>query len=197
MSARSMKKIAVLGATGSIGASALDVIARHPERFRASVLAAHRKVDELVALCVRFQPDLAIIADAALETQLRDKLAGAGLCTRAAGGAAGLLEAAAGDCDTVIAAIVGAAGLQSTLAAARAGKRLLLANKEAVVMAGALLLDALRAGGGDLIPIDSEHNAIFQCLPTANATSASTHPNLGAAGVRRIVLTASGGPFRG
>ena len=194
-----MKKIAVLGATGSIGASALDVIAHHPERFRASVLAAHRKVDELVALCVRFKPDLAVIADAALETQLRDKLASAGLATRAAAGAAGLLAAASGDCDTVIAAIVGAAGLESTLAAARAGKRLLLANKEAVVMAGALLLDALRAGGGDLIPIDSEHNAIFQCLPSASADSkrAGGRPDLAAAGVRRIVLTASGGPFRG
>jgi 1-deoxy-D-xylulose-5-phosphate reductoisomerase len=186
-----MRQVAVLGATGSIGASALDVIARHPDRFRASVLAAHRKVDELVALCVRCKPDLAVIADPACAVQLRDKLAAAGLATRAAAGEQALNEAAAGGlCDTVIAAIVGAAGLESTLAAARAGKRLLLANKESVVMAGKLLLDAVQAGGGDLIPIDSEHNAIFQCLPGGR-------PDLAAAGVRRILLTASGGPFRG
>lgn len=186
-----MRRVAVLGATGSIGASALDVIARHPERFRASVLAAHRKVDELVALCVRFRPDLAVIADAALETLLRDKLAAAGLSTRAAAGTAALSEAAASEsCDSVVAAIVGAAGLESTLAAARAGKRLLLANKESVVMAGPLLLDAIRDGGGELIPIDSEHNAIFQCLPGRGL-------DLAQAGARRILLTASGGPFRG
>jgi len=219
-----MRNVAVLGATGSIGASALDVIARHPQRFRASVLAAHRKVDELVALCARFHPDLAVIADAALLHTLRDKLASAGLRTRAAAGAAALADAAAGEhCDTVIAAIVGAAGLDSTLAAARAGKRLLLANKEAVVMAGALLIDAVRVAGGELLPVDSEHNAIFQCLPhqtravdvglpdrasgvdveppdragAATAKLPAAHESLLAAGVRRIVLTASGGPFRG
>jgi len=186
-----MRNVAILGATGSIGASALDVIARHPDRFRASVLAAHRKVDELVALCLRFKPDLAVIADAALETSLRDKLAAAGLVTRAAAGARALNDAVSGElCDSVVAAIVGAAGLESTLAAARAGKRLLLANKESVVMAGPLLLDAVRAGGGELIPVDSEHNAIFQCLPGGR-------PILAQAGVRRILLTASGGPFRG
>ena len=186
-----MRAVAVLGATGSIGGSALDVIARHPDRFRATVLAAHRKVDELVALCARFRPELAIIADPALERSLREKLASAGLATRAASGDGALREAAAGVlCDTVIAAIVGAAGLESTLAAARAGKRLLLANKEAVVMAGALLAEALAAGGGTLIPIDSEHNAIFQCLP-------ARHASLDASGVRKILLTASGGPFRG
>jgi len=186
-----MRRVAILGATGSIGASALDVVARHPQRFRASVLTANRNIDALVALCVRFRPDLAVTSDPAAETSLRDKLAAAGLPTRAAAGAAGLQEAAAGEfSDTVIAAIVGAAGLESTLAAARAGKRLLLANKESVVMAGALLLDALRRCGGDLIPIDSEHNAIFQCLPHGRA-------NLAAAGARRIMLTASGGPFRG
>jgi len=186
-----MKRVSILGATGSIGASALDVIARHPQRFRVTALAAHRKVDELVALCARFRPELAVIADAAFATKLRDGLAAAGLATRIASGAEGLREAAASDvCDTVIAAIVGAAGLDSTLAAARAGKRVLLANKEAVVMAGALLLDALRVGGGELIPIDSEHNAIFQCLPGGR-------PELAHAGVRRVLLTASGGPFRG
>ena len=191
-----MKRIAVLGATGSIGASALDVIARHPDHFRANVLAAHRNVDALVDLCVRFKPDVAVIADAALATTLRDKLAANGLATRALSGAQALCDVAAGEhCDTVIAAIVGAAGLQSTLAAARAGKRLLLANKEAVVMAGPLLLDALHGGGGELIPIDSEHNAIFQCMPQSE--HASGRRQLDAAGIRRIVLTASGGPFRG
>jgi 1-deoxy-D-xylulose-5-phosphate reductoisomerase len=194
-----MKQVAVLGATGSIGASALDVIARHPHRFRASVLSAHNKVDELVALCARFKPDLAIIADAAYSAMLRDKLADAGLATRAAAGMQALNDAAAGDqCDTVIAAIVGAAGLASTLAAARAGKRLLLANKEAVVMAGQLLIDALQAGGGELLPVDSEHNAIFQCLPAQWTRTRLTEANPTArAGVRRILLTASGGPFRG
>jgi 1-deoxy-D-xylulose-5-phosphate reductoisomerase len=188
-----MRNVAVLGATGSIGASALDVIARHPERFRASVLAAHRKVEELVALCVRYKPDIAVIADAALETTLRDRLQAAGLATQARAGAQALHDVAASDtCDTVIAAIVGAAGLESTLAAARAGKRLLLANKESVVMAGQLLFDALRAGGGELIPIDSEHNAIFQCLPHSRDDRSFAD-----SGARRILLTASGGPFRG
>jgi 1-deoxy-D-xylulose-5-phosphate reductoisomerase len=185
-----MKRVAVLGATGSIGASALDVIARHPQRFTVAALSANRNVDALVALCAAHTPALAVIADTALESELRAKLAAANLPTRAASGAAGLREAVMGDADIVVAAIVGAAGLDSTLAAARAGKRLLLANKEAVVMAGPLLLSALREGGGELVPIDSEHNAIFQCLPAGR-------PELDRAGVRRIVLTASGGPFRG
>ncbi|HEX6834690.1 MAG TPA: 1-deoxy-D-xylulose-5-phosphate reductoisomerase [Rudaea sp.] len=187
-----MRQVSILGATGSIGASALDVIARHPDRFRVAALAAHRKVDELAALCRRFEPDLAVIADPVLEPALRAKLAGSR--TRIASGANGLREAAsAAGIDTVIAAIVGAAGLESTLAAARSGKRLLLANKEAVVMAGALLLDALRDGGGELIPIDSEHNAIFQCLPPTQRDGVRGLD----AGVRRVLLTASGGPFRG
>jgi 1-deoxy-D-xylulose-5-phosphate reductoisomerase len=186
-----MRTVAVLGATGSIGDSALDVIARHPGRFRVGTLAAHRNVEKLVALCERFRPDLAVIADAALEGELQRRLDAAGVrCDVAAGDAAVVAAAASPACDTVVAAIVGAAGLESTLAAARAGKRLLLANKEAVVMAGPLLLAALRDGGGDLIPIDSEHNAIFQCLPGGR-------PQLAGAGVRRLILTASGGPFRG
>ncbi|HEV7490379.1 MAG TPA: 1-deoxy-D-xylulose-5-phosphate reductoisomerase [Rhodanobacteraceae bacterium] len=186
-----MKTVAVLGATGSIGASALDVIARHPDRFRVGALSAHRNVEALVALCVRFAPDLAVIADATLESELRERLKIARVATRVAAGAQALIEAAAdAQCDTVIAAIVGAAGLESTLAAARTGKRLLLANKEAVVMAGPLLRAALDEGGGELLPIDSEHNAVFQCLPAQRS-------GLDAAGVRRIVLTASGGPFRG
>ncbi|MBU6199927.1 MAG: 1-deoxy-D-xylulose-5-phosphate reductoisomerase [Xanthomonadaceae bacterium] len=197
-----MKQVAVLGATGSIGASALDVIARHPQRFAVCALSAHRDVDALVALCARHRPALAVIADPVLESTFKSKLAAAGLSTRTACGENGLREAAAGDADIVVAAIVGAAGLDSTLAAARAGKRLLLANKEAVVMAGPLLLQALREGGGELVPIDSEHNAIFQCLPHRPGAadvgnSRGRTSNLERAGVRRIVLTASGGPFRG
>lgn len=190
-----MRNVAVLGATGSIGTSALDVISRHPARFRASVLAAHRNAEALAALCERFKPDLAVIADSALEADLSARLRRAGLPTRVASGEAALTEAAASSlCDTVVAAIVGAAGLESTLAAARAGKRLLLANKEAIVMAGPLLLGALREGGGELLPVDSEHNALFQALPPAAATRAT---RLAEHGVRKLILTASGGPFRG
>ncbi len=155
------------------------------------MLTAHRQVEALVALCVQHQPDLAVIADPALEADLSRRLAAAGVHCAVASGHAALTAAAAGDlCDTVVAAIVGAAGLESTLAAARAGKRLLLANKESIVMAGPLLLDAVAAGGGALIPVDSEHNAIFQCLPGGR-------PDLRRSGVRRLILTASGGPFRG
>ncbi len=186
-----MNNIAVLGATGSIGGSTLDVIARHPDRFRATVLTAHRQVEALVALCVQHRPELAIIADPTMETELSRRLAAAGVRCEVASGHEALTTAASGDlCDTVVAAIVGAAGLESTLAAARAGKRLLLANKESIVMAGPLLLDAVAAGGATLIPVDSEHNAIFQCLPGGRA-----EPYLH--GVRRLILTASGGPFRG
>ncbi|NYE29330.1 1-deoxy-D-xylulose-5-phosphate reductoisomerase [Rhodanobacter sp. K2T2] len=190
-----MKNVAVLGATGSIGGNTLDVIARHPERFRATVLTAHRQVDALVALCMQHRPELAVIADPALEAELSRKLTAAGVRCDVASGREALATAASGNlCDTVVAAIVGAAGLQSTLAAARAGKRLLLANKEAIVMAGPLLLDAVAAGGGALIPVDSEHNALFQCLPAEGL--AGGKPSLHK-GVRQLTLTASGGPFRG
>jgi len=186
-----IRQVAVFGATGSIGGSTLDVIARHPDRFRASVLVANRNTEALAALCERFRPDLAIIADPGMEADLARRLAAAGVRCEVASGADAVTAAAAGPlCDTVVAAIVGAVGLDSTFAAARAGKRLLLANKESIVMGGALLLEALRQGGGDLIPVDSEHNAIFQCLPGGR-------PDLAHAGVRRLVLTASGGPFRG
>ncbi len=186
-----MHKVAVLGATGSIGGSTLDVIARHPQRFRATVLTAHRQVEALVDLCARHHPELAVIADPALEAELARRLAAAGVSCEVASGHAALTAAASGNlCDTVVAAIVGAAGLDSTLAAARAGKRLLLANKESIVMAGSLLLEAVALGGGALIPVDSEHNAIFQCLPGGR-------PDLRRSGVRRLILTASGGPFRG
>lgn len=186
-----INNVAVLGATGSIGGNTLDVIGRHPERFRATVLTAHRQVEALVELCVRHHPQLAVIADPALEAELSRRLLAAGVhCDVASGQDALAIAASGGLCDTVVAAIVGAAGLESTLAAARAGKRLLLANKEAIVMAGPLLLDAVAAGGATLIPVDSEHNAIFQCLPGGR-------PDLVRSGVRRLILTASGGPFRG
>jgi 1-deoxy-D-xylulose-5-phosphate reductoisomerase len=186
-----LRKVAVLGATGSIGGSTLDVIARHPDRFRATVLTAHSNVAALADLCIRFRPELAVIADPALEGELSRRLSAAGVRCDVASGHDAVTQAVAGAlCDTVVAAIVGAAGLDSTLAAARTGKRLLLANKESIVMAGPLLLEALAVGGGELIPVDSEHNAIFQCLPGGR-------PNLTASGVRRLILTASGGPFRG
>ncbi|HPF73079.1 MAG: 1-deoxy-D-xylulose-5-phosphate reductoisomerase [Lysobacteraceae bacterium] len=185
-----MRRVAVLGATGSIGASALDVIARHPDRFEATVLSANTRVDELAALCHRFKPRRAIIADPARLADLKAALSDLD-CIAEAGPEA--LEAAAGDTetDTVLAAIVGAAGMRSTLAAARTGKRLLLANKESVVVAGALLMREVADNGAEILPIDSEHNAIFQCLPSPQAV-ADAH-----SGVERIVLTASGGPFRG
>jgi 1-deoxy-D-xylulose-5-phosphate reductoisomerase len=183
-----LQRVAVLGATGSIGASALDVIARHPQRLRATVLAAGTRVDELLALCRVHAPVHAVIADPTRYAQLRDGLRDAGLATQPHAGAQALQALAAGDaCDTVVAAIVGAAGLPSTLAAARAGKRLLLANKESLVLAGELLLRAAREGGAAILPVDSEHNAILQCLPQQRDDAA----------LRRIVLTASGGPFRG
>ena len=181
-----MQRVAVLGATGSIGASALDVIARHPGSMRASVLAAGSKVDALLALCRAHRPEHAVIADDAGFATLRDGLREAGLPTLAHAGAGALDALVAGDaCDTVVAAIVGAAGLSSTLAAARAGKRLLLANKESLVLAGDLLMQAARAHDARIVPIDSEHNAIFQCLAGCDDAPA------------RITLTASGGPFRG
>ncbi|NIJ68318.1 1-deoxy-D-xylulose-5-phosphate reductoisomerase [Xanthomonas sp. 60] len=190
-SAPALRRVAVLGATGSIGASALDVIARHPDRFQATVLAAGSQVEALLALCARHRPLHAVIADEAGFARLRDGLREAGLATQAHAGPAALDALAAGDaCDTVIAAIVGAAGLSSTLAAAAAGKRLLLANKESLVLAGELLTRTAQQGGAEILPIDSEHSAIFQCLRSRDAS-------VEGAGVRRILLTASGGPFRG
>ena len=180
-----MQRVAVLGATGSIGTSALDVIARHPDTMRASVLAAGSKVDALLTLCLAHRPEHAVIADPAGYAALCDGLREAGLATQAHAGGEALESLVAGDaCDTVVAAIVGAAGLPSTLAAARAGKRLLLANKESLVLAGELLMREARRGGATIVPIDSEHNAIFQCMADGNAPA-------------RITLTASGGPFRG
>lgn len=186
-----MRRIALLGATGSIGTSTLDVIARHPDRFAVHSLTANTAVEELAALCLRFQPAQACMADAASAYQLRDRLKQLGLPTEVLAGKDGLVKVATHPhVDCVVAAIVGAAGLSASIAAAHAGKRILLANKEALVMAGPIFMEAVRMGGAMLLPIDSEHNAIFQCLPP------ETQGALGKIGVRRVLLTASGGPFR-
>jgi 1-deoxy-D-xylulose-5-phosphate reductoisomerase len=184
------RTLALLGATGSIGDSTLDVVARHPERFSVAALAANRNHVKLLALCRRFRPRIAALADADAAHALARALAAESIATRVVAGAEGLVEVATlPDVDTVLAAIVGAAGLPATLGAARAGKRILLANKEALVIGGALFMDAVDASGATLLPIDSEHNAVFQCLPSSYARKPE------AAGVRRILLTASGGPF--
>ena len=181
------QRICVLGATGSIGANTLDVIARHPDRYQVFALTAASRVDELAALCRRFAPRFAAMPDASRAAELRVLLAGT--ATEVLEGPAALSELAAHpEVDAVMAAIVGAAGLEPCLAAARAGKRLLLANKEAIVLGGALFMDAVQRGGATLLPIDSEHSAIFQCLPE-DRSSWSRH-------IDHIVLTASGGPFR-
>ncbi|MEO8001840.1 MAG: 1-deoxy-D-xylulose-5-phosphate reductoisomerase [Arenimonas sp.] len=183
-----IKNIALLGATGSIGLSTLDVIARHPDKYRAAALSANSKVDDLLKLCAKFKPDIAVIAEPGGYSALRDGLKALGIATQAMSGSEALSEiASAPQFDTVLAAIVGAAGMRSTLAAAATGKRLLLANKEAVVVAGEILMRTARKNGAKILPIDSEHNALFQCLPLDG-----NHKT-----VRRLLLTASGGPFRG
>ncbi len=186
-----VQHITILGATGSIGRSTLDVVARHPERFRIHALTAHRNTDALLEACIRHRPALAVVADADEAGAFAARIRTAGLRTQVLAGEAGLIEAAQGpEVDCVMAAIVGAAGLKPTLAAAIAGKKVLLANKEALVMAGPIFMAAVQRHGATLLPIDSEHNAIFQCLP------ALAPGRLGACGVRRILLTGSGGPFR-
>jgi len=185
-----VNNVAILGSTGSVGEHTLDVIARHPDRFRVFALGAHRNVEKLAEQCARFSVPYAAIADASLVGRLRDALRARKANTQVFGGADGLTGIASHpEVHSVMAAIVGAAGLPSTLAAARAGKRLLLANKESLVMAGPLLMETVRASGATLLPIDSEHNAVFQCLPR-DAVAGVAPP-----GVKRILLTASGGPF--
>ena len=181
--------LAILGATGSVGVSTLDVVARNPGRFAVRALTGCRNWRVLLEQCRQFSPSVAVLADDDAATQLAAAVAAEGLAVDVRSGAAALEDAARReDVDAVMAAIVGAAGLLPTLAAARAGKRVLLANKEAVVMAGRLLNDALAASGGTLVPIDSEHNALFQCLPHGR-----NDPD--GAGVVSLLLTASGGPF--
>jgi 1-deoxy-D-xylulose-5-phosphate reductoisomerase len=182
--------VAVLGSTGSIGENTLDVLARHPDRFRVVALAAKKSAAKLAQQVIQWRPDYAVLTDESSVPELKERIARAGVSTKVLGGESGLLEVAAlPEAEYVMAAIVGAAGLRSTFAAARAGKRLLIANKESLVMAGPLLISAARESGATLLPVDSEHSAIFQCLP-AN-TRAGDKPK----GVRRVVLTASGGPF--
>jgi 1-deoxy-D-xylulose-5-phosphate reductoisomerase len=185
------QQITVLGATGSIGLSTLDVIARHPDRFQVFALSGFTRLSELLALCVRHAPRFAVVPEVNAGRRLQEELRGAGLSTQVLVGEEGLCQVAADpQVDAVMAAIVGAAGLRPTLAAVEAGKKILLANKEALVMSGALFMQAVRKSGSVLLPIDSEHNAIFQCMPRDFAQG------LGSVGVRRILLTASGGPFR-
>ena len=184
-------RVSVLGATGSIGLSTLDVIARHPQRYEVFAISGFSRLTELQALCIRHRPRFAVVPDASAARVLQDALISADLDARVLSGEAGLCEIAAHpEVDAVMAAIVGAAGLRPTLAAVEAGKRVLLANKEALVMSGALFIQAVRRHGAVLLPIDSEHNAIFQCLPGDYGSG------LAQVGVRRILLTASGGPFR-
>jgi len=184
-----MQWVTVLGSTGSIGVSTLDVLARHPETYRVFALTANASVDTLFEQCQATQPRFAVLRDETAAVQLRDRLAALGLETEVLSGVAGLEQVAAdSEVDTVMAAIVGAAGLPPTMAAVKAGKKVLLANKESLVMAGKLFMDAVAQHGARLLPIDSEHNAIFQCMPAGNEIMQP--------GVRRILLTGSGGPFR-
>ncbi|MFP4079572.1 MAG: 1-deoxy-D-xylulose-5-phosphate reductoisomerase [Ectothiorhodospira sp.] len=185
------KGITVLGATGTIGVNTLDVVARYPDRYRVVALTANGNVERLVAQCRVHGPEFAVVADPDREGELAAGLRAAGLPTRAMAGPDALEEVARlPQTDYVMAAIVGGAGLLPSLAAARAGKRVLLANKEALVMSGRLFMDEIRRSGAELLPIDSEHNAIFQCMPSDFDTG------LERVGVERILLTASGGPFR-
>lgn len=184
-----LQRVAVLGSTGSIGTSTLDVLARHPQRFEVYALTAATQVDLLLQQCLQFRPRFAAMASAAHAAELAQRLKAAGSSTEVLGGEAAIAEVAAhASVDAVMAAIVGAAGLAPCLAAARAGKRLLLANKEALVVGGEFFLRTVREGGATLLPIDSEHSAIFQSLPEDPATWAQR--------VDKIILTASGGPFR-
>jgi len=184
-----MQRITILGATGSIGESTLDVVRRHPDRYTVHALTAHRQVRKLAEQCIAFRPARAVVGSAEAAGELQTLLRDAGVDTEVSHGEAELESVAAdAQTDAVMAAIVGAAGLRPTLAAARAGKRVLLANKEALVMSGRIFMDAVREHGATLLPIDSEHNAIFQCLPADD-------PRYGR-GVARVLLTASGGPFR-
>jgi 1-deoxy-D-xylulose-5-phosphate reductoisomerase len=183
------QSVTVLGSTGSIGVNTLDVVARHPDRFEVFALSAANRVDLMLEQCVQFRPVHAVMANEAAARELEQRLAQAGSATRVLMGGDALERIASDErVQVVMAAIVGAAGLPPCLAAARAGKRLLLANKEALVVGGEVFLQAVRGGGAQLLPIDSEHSAIFQSLPDDPSTWASR--------VEKIILTASGGPFR-
>jgi 1-deoxy-D-xylulose-5-phosphate reductoisomerase len=185
------QSITILGSTGSIGVNTLDVIGRHPSKFRVFALTANNNVTQLRAQCQQYSPSYAVMRDDAAANQLRQELQSVGCSTEVLSGDKALSEVAqSAEVDTVMAAIVGAAGLLPTLAAVESGKKVLLANKEALVMAGGLFMTAVSASGATLLPIDSEHNAIFQCLPSNTASSEQL------LGVRKVLLTGSGGPFR-
>ncbi|MCI0430221.1 MAG: 1-deoxy-D-xylulose-5-phosphate reductoisomerase, partial [Rhodospirillales bacterium] len=183
--------LTILGSTGTIGVNTLDVVARHRDRYRIVALTAHRDLDRLASQCEAWHPLYAVMVDETQALALERRLAASAPGVRVLAGRDSLAAvASAKETDYVMAGIVGAAGLVPTLAAARAGKRVLLANKEALVMSGSIFMDAIRASGAELLPVDSEHNAIFQCLPP------SFRAGLEGAGVRRILLTGSGGPLR-
>ncbi|WP_045860634.1 1-deoxy-D-xylulose-5-phosphate reductoisomerase [Teredinibacter purpureus] len=185
-----MQQISVLGSTGSIGVNTLDVIRAHPDKYNIFALGANKHDARMLAQCLEFHPEYAVLNDENAALRLKTALHAAGSKTEVLSGAKALVEiASSADVDTVMAAIVGAAGLDSTMAAVVAGKRVLLANKESLVMGGRLFTDAVSRHGAALMPIDSEHNAIFQCMPRQ-------YESLQAAGIRRILLTGSGGPFR-
>ncbi|MXS83125.1 1-deoxy-D-xylulose-5-phosphate reductoisomerase [Nitrosomonas oligotropha] len=188
---KTIRQITILGSTGSIGESTLDVIARHPDRFQAFALTANHSVEKMLAQCQRFQPRFAVMLDTASAGQLADAIKAAGIRTEVLAGIESLEKVASlPEVDAVMAAIVGAAGIRPTFAAARTGKLVLLANKETLVMAGRIFMDLVKQHNATLLPIDSEHNAIYQSLPH------HFNGNLTAAGISRILLTASGGPFR-
>ena len=193
MTYRQLARLTILGSTGSIGLNTLDVVRRHPERYRITALCAHTQIDRLFEQCLEFRPDFAVVRDDELAAELATRLAAAGCAgIRVEYGAEALTRMAGlKEVDSVMVAIVGAAGLPPALAAAQAGKRVLLANKESLVMAGALFMRTVRESGAVLLPVDSEHNAIFQSLPRDYSSNLSAH------GVVSLLLTASGGPFRG
>nr|MDQ2994786.1 1-deoxy-D-xylulose-5-phosphate reductoisomerase [Pseudomonadota bacterium] len=186
-----MRTITLLGATGSIGENTLSVLTQNIDKYRIFAMSAHRNVAAMAALCQAWHPRFAVMADETAAQQLHEKLQSTGLSTVVLAGESGLIEISQhSECDIVVAGIVGAAGLAPTLAAAKSGKRILLANKEVLVMAGALFMDAVRSGGATLIPVDSEHNALWQAMPPGYRTGDVP------AGVTQLILTASGGPFR-
>jgi 1-deoxy-D-xylulose-5-phosphate reductoisomerase len=192
-----MRHICVLGSTGSIGVNTLHVVREHPELFKIEALTAHSNVDLLAQQCLEFHPRLAVVGTSDAAKSLKNLLSMKGIQTEVSYGPAGLVEASTmADVNTVMAAIVGAAGLLPTMEAAKAGKRILLANKEALVMSGDLFMGAVAASGAELLPIDSEHNAIYQCLPDANTSNGGSRGQYPSLGVVEVLLTASGGPFR-
>ena len=192
-----MRHICVLGSTGSIGVSTLDVIRSHPDLFKVESLTAHSNIELLAKQCDEFKPEMVVVGSAEAANRLNELLKSKGLKISVGHGADALVAASTlTSVDTVMAAIVGAAGLVPTIEAAKLGKRILLANKEALVMAGDIFMSAIASSGAELLPIDSEHNAIYQCLPDANTSNGGSRGRYSSMGVKEILLTASGGPFR-